>query len=83
MLLFITLSVYAIEPFQEQTPLKMAIPNINHEKQTKWIPFTSNLQETPIKNTIISGKSIDDSIKNQIQKKMQALLKPLKDDENE
>lgn len=61
----------------------MAIPNINQEKQSKWIPLTSNPQETPMTNTKISSKSIDDTIKNQIQKKMQALLKTLKDDEDE
>lgn len=69
--------------FQEQTPLQMATPNINQEQSPKWIPLSSVLQETPNKNTKTSTKTIDESIKNQIQKKMQALLKPLKDDEDE
>jgi hypothetical protein len=79
----IVLGLYAQEAFQEQIPLQMATPNINQEQSPKWIPLSSVLQETPIKNTKTSPKTIDESIKNQIQKKMQSLLKPLKDDEDE
>ncbi len=74
----VVLSAYAIEPFQEQTPLSMATPNISKEKQVKWIPL-----ESCAKSTVAPTKTIDESIKNQIQKKMQTLLKPLKDDEDE
>lgn len=74
------LSVHAVEPFQEQTPLGMTAPNIAKDQSVKWIPL-ADPKETPIKNTATSSKSIDESIKNQIQKKMQALLKPLKDEE--
>lgn len=81
MLLFITVSAYAIEPFEEQKPLGMTTPNTTTEKTVKWIPLNS--QETPQKMTKVSTKAIDDSIKNQIQKKMQALLKPIKDDDDE
>lgn len=74
------LSAHALEPFQEQTPLQMATPNITKDKPVKWIPLS---QETPIKNSIIPAKNINESIKNQIQKKMQSLLKPMKDEEND
>lgn len=82
-LFFIILSAHAIEPFQEQTPLSMTVPNTAKDKPVKWIPLTSNPQNSLDKNTKISNKSIDESIKNQIQKKMQMLLKPLKEDEDE
>jgi len=78
----ILLSAYALEPFQEQTPLGMTTPNITKNQSVKWIPLTDP-KESPIKNTKTSSKSIDESIKNQIQKKMQTLLKPLKEDEDE
>lgn len=78
----IVFSAHALEPFQEQTPLGMATPNATKDQSVKWIPLTDP-KETPIKNTKTSSKSIDESIKNQIQKKMQTLLKPLKDDEDE
>jgi hypothetical protein len=77
-LCLIVLSSHALEPFQEQTPLDMTIPNTAKEKSVKWIPL-----ETSTKNTIAPAKAIDESIKNQIQKKMQSLLKPLKEDEDE
>ncbi|MFA6189305.1 MAG: hypothetical protein WC680_08505 [Sulfuricurvum sp.] len=78
LLCLIVLSAHALEPFQEQTPLPMSAPNVTKEKQPKWIPL-----ETPTKSTKISNKTIDESIKTQIQKKMQTLLKPLKDEEEE
>lgn len=71
-----------MEPFQEQTSLEMTTPNTAKDKSIKWIPLTDP-KEISIKNTKTSSKSIDESIKNQIQKKMQALLKPLKDEEDE
>ncbi|MDP3023262.1 MAG: hypothetical protein Q8N01_04585 [Sulfuricurvum sp.] len=77
----IILSAQAIEPFEEQKPLGMTTPNTTTEKTVKWIPLNS--QEMPQKTTKVSTKAIDDSIKNQIQKKMQALLKPVKDDEED
>ena len=77
------MSAHALEPFQEQTPLNMTTPNTAKDQSGKWIPLTSNPQDTLIKNTKTSSKSIDESIKNQIQKKMQTLLKPLKDDEED
>lgn len=73
---------HALEPFQEQTPLGMTTPNATKDQSVKWIPLT-NPQNTFIKNTKTSSKSIEESIKNQIQKKMQTLLKPLKEDEDE
>jgi hypothetical protein len=73
------LSAHALEPFQEQTPLGMTAPNATKDKSIKWIPLTSNPQKAPIKST----KSSNESIKNQIQKKMQTLLKPLNDEENQ
>ena len=72
-----------MEPFQEQTPLSMAGSNTAKDKPVKWIPLTSNPQNNLDKNTKTSNKSIDESIKNQIQKKMQTLLKPLNDDQDE
>jgi hypothetical protein len=80
---FLLLSVHAQEPFQEQMPLGLTTPNIAKDQSVKWIPLTTNPQETPTKSTKISNKSIDETIKNQIQKKMQTLLKPLKDEEDE
>lgn len=80
-LCFIVLSAHALEPFQEQTPLSMTTPNTSKEQSVKWIPLSSNPQETPTKSTKKANKSIDESIKNQIQKTMQALLKPSKDEE--
>jgi hypothetical protein len=82
-LCLIILSAHALEPFQEQTPLSMTTTNTTQDKSIKWIPLTSNPQETLIKSTKTSNKTIDESIKNQIQKKMQTLLKPLKDEEDE
>lgn len=79
----IVLSAYALEPFQEQTPLGMTPPNATKDKAVKWIPLSSNPQETLTKTPKTSTKSIDESIKNQIQKKMQTLLKPLKDEESD
>lgn len=61
----------------------MSLPNTHQNKQVKWIPLTSIAQDVSQKNTPIPAKTIDESIKNQIQKKMQTLLKPLKDDEDE
>lgn len=61
----------------------MTTTNTTQDKSIKWIPLTSNPQETLIKSTKTSNKTIDESIKNQIQKKMQTLLKPLKDEEDE
>jgi hypothetical protein len=78
LLCLVFLSAHALEPFQEQTPLPMAAPNFTKDKLVKWIPL-----ETSTKQTVPSAKTIDESIKNQIQKKMQTLLKPLKDDEDE
>lgn len=72
-----------MEPFLEQTPLSMTTPNTAKDKPVKWIPLTSSPQNNLDQNTKTSNKSIDESIKNQIHKKMQALLKPLKDDEDE
>ena len=77
----IVLSAHALEPFQEQTPLGMTISNTAKDQSVKWIPLSSNPQEAPIKSTKKANKSIDESIKNQIQKTMQALLKPSKDEE--
>ncbi|MDD5210802.1 MAG: hypothetical protein PHV62_00160 [Sulfuricurvum sp.] len=74
---------HALEPFQEQTSLGMTTTNATKDQSVKWIPLTSNPQETAIQNTKSTNKSIEESIKNQIQKKMQTLLKPLKDDEDE
>lgn len=71
-----------MEAFQEQTPLEMTAPNTAKDKSVKWIPFGTS-QESPIKSVKTSDKSINESIKNQIQKKMQALLKPLQEDEDE
>lgn len=82
LLCLILLNTHAMEPFQEQTPLGMTAPNTAKDKSVKWIPLIDP-KETPIKNTKTSSKSIDESIKNQIQKKMQTLLKPLKEDEDE
>ena len=76
------MSAHSIETFQEQIPLGMTAPNTVQDKSVKWIPL-SDPKETSIKNTKTSSKSIDESIKNQIQKKMQTLLKPLKEDEDE
>ncbi|MDQ1297753.1 MAG: hypothetical protein QG558_291 [Campylobacterota bacterium] len=73
-LCLIVLSSHALEPFQEQTPLSMTIPNAAKDQSVKWIPL-----ETSTKNTLAPTKAIDESIKNQIQKKMQSLLTPLKD----
>ena len=78
----IVVNAYALEPFQEQIPLQMTVPNLTQEK-VKWIPLTSNPQEAAKKNTVIPTKSIDEAIKTQIQKKMNKLLKPLNDDEDE
>jgi hypothetical protein len=72
-----------MDPFQEQTPLGMTAPNTAKDKPVKWIPLSSNAKEVVNKNTSMSAININESIKNQIQKKMQALLKPLKDDEDE
>jgi hypothetical protein len=80
MIFLFSLSVDALEPFQEQTPLGMTAPNTAKDKSVKWIPM-SDPKEAPLQNIKTSSKSIDESIKNQIQKKMQALLKPLKDEE--
>jgi hypothetical protein len=79
----IALNAHSIEPFQEQIPLGMTAPNTAKDKSIKWIPLTSNPQNNFDKSSKTSNKNIDESIKNQIQKKMQALLKPLKDDEDE
>lgn len=79
----IVLSAHAMEPFLEQTPLSMTTPNTAKDKPVKWIPLISNPQNNLDQNTKISNKNIDESIKNQIQKKMQALLKPLKEDQDE
>lgn len=77
------LSAHALESFVEQTPLTMTPPNTTKNTSVKWIPLSTNGQEVSAQNTKPSNKSIDESIKNQIQKKMQALLKPLKEDEDE
>jgi hypothetical protein len=61
----------------------MTNPNTNKEHPAKWIPLSPVVQGTPTKSANIASKTIDETIKNQIQKKMQALLKPLKDDEDE
>lgn len=77
-LCLIVLSAHALEPFQEQTPLGMTTPNAAKDQSVKWIPL-----ETSTKNTLAPTKAIDESIKNQIHKKMQSLLKPLREDEDE
>ena len=79
----IALSSHSMEPFQEQVPLQMATPNINKEQPTKWIPLTSNPKEAVTKSTSTSSTSINELIKTQIQKKMQTLLKPVNDDQDE
>lgn len=56
----------------------MTAPNTVKDKSIKWIPL-----ESSVKSTVAPTKTIDESIKNQIQKKIQTLLKPLKDDEDE
>lgn len=75
-LFLIVLSAHALEPFQEQTPLGMTTPNAAKDQSVKWIPL-----ETSTKSSLAPTKAIDESIKNQIQKKMQSLLKPLKDED--
>lgn len=65
---------------QEQIPLQMSLPNAHQNKQVKWIPLSSNGQDVSPKSTPIPAKTIDESIKNQIQKKMHSLLKPLDDE---
>jgi hypothetical protein len=74
-------NVHAIEPFQEQVPLKMATPNITKEQQNRWIPLSSNPKEATIQSTATSTSRIDELIKTEVQKKMQTLLKPSKDEE--
>lgn len=76
-------NLHAIEPFLEQTPLKMATPNISKGKEAKWIPLPSNPKEATIQSSSISTSRIDELIKTQVQKKMQTLLKPLNDDQDE
>ena len=81
LLCLIFLSAQALEPLKEQMPLSMATPNTAKDKSVKWIPLTSNPQEASKKTTSTPAKSINDAIKTQIQKTMQTLLKPSKDEE--
>lgn len=81
--LLAALSAHALEPFQEQMPLQMTAPDISKEQSAKWIPLLPNSQETVIKKSSIPGTKINELIKTQVQKKMQMLLKPLNDDQDE
>lgn len=82
-LFLIAVSAHALEPFLEQKPLPMMAPNINKEQPEKWIPLSSDSKEAVIKNTSMSATNINKLIKTQIQKKMQILLNPLTDDQDE
>ncbi|HQS66695.1 MAG TPA: hypothetical protein PLM93_05865 [Sulfuricurvum sp.] len=82
-LFFIVLSSHAIEPFQEQTPLQMAVPNISKDNQSKWIPLSSNPKSAAPQSNSTFNPRIDELIKTQVHKKMQTLLKPLNDEDNQ
>lgn len=61
----------------------MTAPNMSKEHPIKWIPLSPPSREAVVKNTSMSATSIDKLIKTQVQKKMQTLLKPLHDDQDE
>jgi len=61
----------------------MTTPNMSKEQQKEWIPLSPNSKEAVINNTSMSTKNINKLIKTQIQKKMQTLLNPLNDDQDE
>lgn len=61
----------------------MTTPNMSKEQPKEWIPLSPNSKEAVINNTSMSAKNINKLIKTQIQKKMQTLLNPLNDDQDE
>ena len=64
-------------PFQEQTPLLMKTPNEGKGHQERWLTISTDPQEAPQKSPLSSGKTIDESIKVQIQKRIQTLPKAI------
>lgn len=60
----------------------MNLPNEGKAQHSKWLPISPEVQEGPQKNTAVAGKTINESIKTLIQKRMQSLLQPM-DDESE
>lgn len=69
--------------FQEPTPLLMKAPNEGKGHQERWLAISTDPQEAPQKSPLSSVKTIDESIKVQIQKRIQTFLKPLEnEDEN-
>lgn len=57
----------------------MKVPNEGKEQHAKWLPISPEVQEGPKKSTPISEKTVNNSIKTLLQKKMQTLLQPMDD----